>query len=342
VGLETSVTYSAAVRIAVDGGLTTLTAVIVLARLATMQRPERARFGWAAFAIIFGVVSNDIRNANGAGDLAQIVSVAAAYLTVVMPLSLMYAILRRHVIDVRFVISLTLVYAVLTTLLVGVIGIVDWLTSAYLTQVRVAMAIDAAVTIALAFALHRAYGWIESAVDLVLFRRKHETERYLRRLAYTLAFAQGEEAIDTALVEDPHDRLDLTAAVLYRARGFSYIAVKSAGWALSHVPQFDRDHDLVRFLLAERANLAVNDLRSHVAEPFRHGGAVPAIAFPLFQSNRLTAFALYGIHRDGPKLDPDEVGTLEHVCAAAAQAYTGIELARYQSSVPAPMTMEAP
>jgi hypothetical protein len=40
-------------------------------------------------------------------------------------------------------------------------------------------------------------------------------------------------------------------------------------------------------------------------------------------------FAVYGIHRDGTALDRDELETLSHLCDAAAQAYTCIEVSRY-------------
>ncbi|MBV9271175.1 MAG: hypothetical protein JO165_08775 [Candidatus Eremiobacteraeota bacterium] len=48
--------------------------------------------------------------------------------------------------------------------------------------------------------------------------------------------------------------------------------------------------------------------------------------------NRLTGFMVYGIHRGGTQLDPDEIETLERLCASAAQAYTGIELAGFQGA----------
>jgi len=91
---------------------------------------------------------------------------------------------------------------------------------------------------------------------------------------------------------------------------------------------FMGDHDLVRFLTTERARVQLRDLdREYEA----------AIAIPIFQGNALTGFALYGTHRDGTSLDPDEVETLEHLCEAAAQAYTLIENARYRSALqPAP------
>lgn len=122
-----------------DEILTVLTLLLVVARLATMQRSERARFGWAAFAIMFGVIANNMRNVLTGMVEDPIYSTIFAQLTVVMPLVMIYAILRRHVIDIRFAISRTVVYAALTTFVVGGIGVVDWLTSAYLHEARAAM-----------------------------------------------------------------------------------------------------------------------------------------------------------------------------------------------------------
>lgn len=322
--------------------LTTITVLIVIARLATMQRSERARFGWAAFAIIFGVIDNSLRTGvlSGSTFWVNVISFTAAYLTVIMPLSLMYAILRRHVIDVRFVLSRGVVYAAITTIVVGLIGFVDWLTSAYLHEARAAMAVDAAVTIALGFVLHRTYGWVEDAVDLLIFRHKHDAEAYLRRVARTLSFAEHEEAIDRALVHDPYEKLELSAAALFRAQGSRFAATRAEGWNAEETPVFDRNDDVVRFLLAERSRIVIADLRVYVAESFRHLGAAPAVAIPIFGRNRLTAFALYGLHRDGTRLDPDEVGVLEHLCEAAAQAYTSVELTRYEGLAPGSLAVE--
>lgn len=195
------------------------------------------------------------------------------------------------------------------------------------------MAIDAAVTVGLAFVLHRAYSWIEGIVDFMLFRRKHEAERYLARVARSLMFAEREDAVDKALVQDPFDKLHLKAAALYRARDGAYVAARVEGWSAAGAPQFCNDDDLVRFMTAERSKVALGELRAHVAEPFRAQGHEPAVAIPIFQGNRLTGFALYATHRDGTKLDPDEIESLERLCIAAAQAYTGIELERFQRAL---------
>lgn len=328
----TGIGIASALRVNVDEALTAVTVLVVIARLVTMQRTERARFGWAAFAIIFGVVTNDMRNIFAlTHGWTQQLSVVASLLTVVMPIALVYAILRRHVIDVRFVISRTVVYAVITTLVVGLIGAVDWATSAYLHEARFALAIDAIVTIALGFLLHRTYRWLEYAVDFLLFRRKHEGEEYLRRLGRTLSFAQSEESIDHALVDAPCDKFDLVAAALFRLRSGAFAPVYSAGWNTLELPAFERDGDAVRFLMAERTRLYLTDLHARVQSASFESGTAPAVAIPILEGNSLTGFALYALHRDGTKLDPDEIESLERLCEMAAQAYTGIELAQYRS-----------
>jgi hypothetical protein len=198
------------------------------------------------------------------------------------------------------------------------------------------MAVDAAVTIGLAFLLHRAYGWIERAVDFLLYRHKHSAETYLLRLAKTLLRASHEETIDRAVVHAPFEKLDLTVAAVFRAQGNTFVVSCAAG--SNHLGQpIDMEHELVRFLATERTKLQIRDLRSHVVEQFHAGGPAPAIAIPIFQGDDLTAFAVYGIHRDGTKLDPDEIETLEHLCDVAAQAYVRIELLRYRAISTAPL-----
>lgn len=324
----TNVTFAPSVQYVADEALTALTVIVVVARLASMSRQERALFAWAAFAIIWGVIANDVRNVYA---IETFEGIASAVLTVVMPLCLMYAILKRHVIDVRFVISRTVVYGTITTLVVGIIGAVDWATTAYMTQARLAMAVDAAVTIGLGFVLHRTYAWLEYAADFILFRKKHEAEAYLNRLSKTLLRANREETIDRALVHDPYEKLDLTMAALFRAEGASFALCCSAGCEAMQTTAFDSDHDLVRFLLTERARIHIRDLRAHVAAQFLDWGDVPALAIPRFEGDDLSGFAVFGIHRAGTKLDPDEVETLEHLCEVACQAYVRIQNVRYRT-----------
>ncbi|HEY1976476.1 MAG TPA: hypothetical protein VGG89_08030 [Candidatus Baltobacteraceae bacterium] len=328
VSLEVVHMVSASVSAGVFGGalvrnVNLVTAVVVvlvmLGRLAGMRPADRARFGWVTFGIVVGVVANFMRLLPGNFFLGTF----AGTLTVIMPITLMYAILRRHVIDVRFAISRTVVYGAITTLIVGIIATVDWVTSVYLNGLRIALAIDALVTICLGIAMHRLYGAIENAVDFLVYRRKHEAENYLKRLARTLLRADREDTIDRALVNDPYEKLELAMAALFRTDGDRYSAVASLGW--NHGTDFDREHDVVRFLTTERARIQLGDFRQAVKAELVESGTSPTIAIPIFEGDDLRGFALYGLHRDGTNLDPDEQEVLETLCQTAAQAYVRVE-----------------
>lgn len=298
-----------------------LVVLTVVARLIAMRPEERGRFGWAAFAIVWAVLIDFLRQP--AVMPTQIAGLLALTL-VLTPLALKYAVLKRHVIDISFAISRTVVYAVVTTVVVLTIAAVDWVTSTYLHQARVALAVEALVTIGVAFTLHRLLRWIEAAVDFLLFRHKYDAEKYLNRLGRTLTSATQEEAIDRALVRDPFQRLNLSMAALFRKTGKAFVLSSESGYDAAPAIALESDHDLVRFLSAENARIYLSDLTDN---PFGH----PWVAIPIRQGPEMTAFVVYGIHRDNTALDPDELETLERLCDAAAQAYTYIELSRYRA-----------
>ena len=87
----------------------------------------------------------------------------------------------------------------------------------------------------------------------------------------------------------------------------------------------DREHDLVRFLATERGRVQLGDFRQSVRSELVESGTAPAIAIPIFEGDDLRGFVLYGLHRDGTNLDPDEQEVLETLCQTAAQAYVRVE-----------------
>ena len=310
----------------VGTGMSAIVVATVLARAAAMEREERGRFGWAAFAICWTVILDNLRQATTLpGNIGSIL----AMFLVLTPITLMYAILKQHVIDISFAISRTVVFATVTTILVIAIGVVDWATSTYLHEARVAMALDALVTIGLAFALNRLHRRIEASVDFLLFRAKYNAETFLERLGHTLISSTHEETVDRALVRDPYQRLHLSMAALFRKTGENFVLSSASGYDGAKAVAFDDDHDLVRFLGTEKSCLKLGDLTEN---PF----GVACVAIPIHQGPQMTGFAVYGIHCDGTALDPDELETLEHLCASAAQAYTYIEVSRYRLERSAP------
>jgi hypothetical protein len=216
------------------------------------------------------------------------------------------------------------VYAIITTFVVAIVGAVDWATSAYLHEAKVAMALDAAATIGIAFALNRVHRWVERIVDLALFRQKYAAEEYLHRLGRTLLDAHREETIHAELVRAPVKALDLTMAAIFHESESTFVVCASAGRTENLPAGFDCDHELVRFLNSGRARVRMSEISYD---------SPAELAIPIFQGKRLTGFALYGPHNDGTHLDPDEIDTLQSLCEAASQAYISIVYDRYSGGV---------
>ncbi len=309
-------------QVALSKLMTIAVVILIVVRLLKMEAAVRARFWWVAAAIVIGVVTNDLRQ--GSENFWPGVF---GTLTMIMPLTLMYAIVRRHVIDIRFVISKAVVYGALMTVIFGVIAAADWAATRFLAELRIALALDAVIAICLGVLIHRLIPVLEGWVDSVIYRGKHAAEIYLRRLARTLPRAERSETIDRALVEDPYSELDLTIAALFRRAGNAFLPATSAGFATAPMVGFDRDDDIVRFLRVERSCVHIDDLGDRVAAAMAEVG-VPTIAIPIFDGDDLAGFTLYGVHRDGTRLDPDEIAVLEALAESAGQAYLRVENSR--------------
>lgn len=320
-------TFTQAIHRVLNWIATTGIAIVLIARLVLTRGEVRSRVAWASIAILLGTVIVNVRPLLPTEYQGGVSGV----LTMLTPIALMYAIVKRRIIDIRFFISRGVVYATLTAIVVASIGLLDYATTTLLARARVAMAIEALVTVALGFTLNSAHRRIENLVDSLIFRKKHEAQHYLNRLGKTLLRALHEETIDRALVHDPYEKLGLTMAALFRAEGASFALSCAAGSSHPTAQNFDSDHDLVRFLLTERTPLHVHELRSAIAAQLRENDIDPAVVIPIFQGDELTAFALYGLHCNGTSLDRDEIETLERLCYAGAQAYTRVEYVHYRA-----------
>ena len=63
-------------------------------------------------------------------------------------------------------------------------------------------------------------------------------------------------------------------------------------------------NDVVFFLTTERRRFEPRELREQVRVGIAEPGDMPAIAVPIFEGDDLRGSALYGLPRDGTKLDP--------------------------------------
>jgi hypothetical protein len=315
--------------------------VFTAAAYAMASGETRRRIAWVLVGIVLSTVGLTLYNAVGQVPGTALGPDARAWWYAAMDvvgmsiwLSLAYAVLRHRVLDLGFVVNRTLVYGVLTSLVVVVVSLVDWLCGHVLAS-RFSLAFEAVVAVGLGLALNRLHGRTERLVDRVVFRERHRAETRLRQRATALAFAQSETDIDATLASDACAILRLGSGAVFRRdpdAAARYRRVAARAWDDAHAMVIDAGSILVRSLLTERGIVVLEDLA--IEQPGLPGGlARPAFAVPIAFQSELVGFVLYGPHLDGTLPDPEELDLLQQLAKAAGGVYEIVELRSWRRSL---------
>ncbi len=241
---------------------------------------------------------------------------------IIFPLTVTYAIFRERVIDINFVVSRTLAYGLLTTVIVGIFALIDLFLSRTM-EARFSLPVDIVVALLLGFFFHGMRKRIDDGVDRVIFRKRHVAEIRLAKAAKAVVHVDDPSAIADYLTRLPAEVLDLTGAALYMRRGGGFALERCAGWKNEPAAVLATSDPLVAFISSELGCVRVGDVPMREAPPDRHDAAV--LAIPLVFRRELAGFALYGAHEDGADLDADDERALVPLVNNAAVTYDHIE-----------------
>jgi hypothetical protein len=298
-----------------------VTAAIVTAALLRTRGQARIRLRW--IAIGFGCLV--------AGYLAGFLDFLPALDFVIWPVllrlflfnagfaTLAYAIIRRDLFDVGFVINRAAIYTSLTAVLVGAFAGLNWSIGVLLKQTGLALPVDVILAAAVGLSLNVIQRRVDRNVDRIFFRHRYEAEQRLRRVARALTNVTEAAAISQALVVEPVEALGLHAGAFYRVSATgAYELVAAHGWPDDAPTEVSAGDPLVLHLSGANEGLRLESVPHDAAFP--HGAPRPRIAFPMWSRRELIAFAVYSTHRNGALLDPDEVELIERIAAAATVA----------------------
>ncbi len=315
VGLVWPVATSASVLLAV---------IALFATYRSASGADRSRLRWLVFgssAALFAFVAGVLV---GPG-VPYYVYASLGASSICMPLAVAYAVFRHRVIDVNFVVSRTLVYGTLTTLIVGVFALIDWLIGKVLEQTKIVLVAEIGAALILGFSLNGLHGWIDRFIDRALFRQRYLAARRLTRAAVSLPHAASAGAVDEMLVGEPVDALRLASAAVFRARdGADFAREAAVNWPDGSAQRLDPGEQLVMLLRGEHGPLRLEDIRWPRAD-LPHGDKEPVLAVPVLVRDRVIAIALYGSHSSGEALDPSEVALIDRLAGGAAAAYDHLE-----------------
>jgi GAF domain len=312
-----------------------LASIVAAIRFSRSVGADRRRVGWVLCGLVISGASYCILNfdqdfVNIGFALPHWIGPFVALGYGVFPLTLTYAVLRHRVIDVGFALNRTLVFTVLTLLIVVVISAVDWLSGRFISNSNLSVIVEGLVTIAFGVTLNWFHGRVERAVDRIVFRKRHLAAKRLETRIRALDYATEAATVEDALVDEVVAVLELrSAAVFRRTDGESLVRARAVGWDGAS-QRLDSEQLLVRALRAEERTVFLDEDAIGVAA-FPAGAARPDFAIPILVRHELVGLVLYG-HRDSEAIvDPEERALLERLTRAAASAYDAIQAAEWRA-----------
>ena len=290
---------------------------------------DRARLRWVMLGMLVGeaglLAFNLLSSIPGLAVALPIPAInILSSLQIAMPIAVAYAVIRHRVFDIRFVIGRAVVYGLLTTTLLVIIAVLDFVIGQVLSETHLATVVEAFAAVSIGLSLNTLHRWLERFVDATLFRSRRRAEQRLQRIARGLVHADSAAGITHVVVAEPYDAYRLSSAALFDRRGEAFVRAEAVGWQEAQLQTIAADASVVLQLRASQRPLAGNDV-AWAAHELPAGAGYPAVVLPIFVRGQLDAIVFYGPHASGEDLDPEEIAVLEDLMRAAAAAYDHCE-----------------
>ncbi len=299
---------------------------------------DRERVAWTSFGMVVGMIGLAVADIYGLftwsvfsnAGLGERIS---SMLIGAVPLTIIYAAFRYRVLDFSLAVNRTLIYGLLTSLVVVVFAVMHSFAIRTLAGTNAGLVAELGVAIAIGFWLNAIHQRVATFVDTVFFRQRYQARLRLERCAEALEYATSAAVVDEVVTSEPLQLLDLESSAIFRVdTGLETAAPSSRRFVRRRAPKWagatcrclGPDDLLLLHLEAQQAPVRIADIRwPHQGVP--EGTAAPQFALPILSRRRLIGIALYGAHRSGSDLDPDEVAMISALTRAAGQAYDRIE-----------------
>ena len=289
---------------------------VVLA-VASTERAGRARAAWLLLplpaTLMLAAAALQLEPVTTTWEANMALSALGNAFFLVGAVAVTFALLKRRVVDVRFVIGRTLVVAGVSAIVVAAFALLEWLLGTVLANASHAtgLAANAALALVLGVSMSYIHKRVDAFVDFVFFHRRHENERALRDFAKEAAFVTRRDALLDHAIEKVRAHTDARAAVVLLDGDGRYRAARAFGDAPSEIDENDAA------ILALKAKHAAID-------PHRYTTALAAdVALPMLVRGRLVGVLACGARASGESYAPDELaalGEFAHGVGAALDA----------------------
>lgn len=299
-------------------------AVVLAAGVAVSRTAvgERARAAWLLLPLPIALLTSTIVSTLATVIYSWFANVAVSGLDNTMrlvgALIVTYALLKRRVLDVEFVLGRTVVVATVSLIVVAAFILLEWMLGTVLTDASHAegLVANAALALGLGLSLRFIHKRVDAAVDSILFRKRHEDERALLEFSKEAAYVTDPEALLDLTIENVRRHTDARSASLLLARENAYDAVRSFG---EHVSSIVGENDA--------AILSLKTWHRPI-DPHHCASALNgALALPMLARGRLIGVLLLGERAGGEAYAPDEVESLSQLAYGVGSALDALAAA---------------
>ncbi len=210
------------------------------------------------------------------------------------PIGLSYAALQRRVLDVGFALNRAAVFAVVSVIVVGFFILIEWAFGAWFANVShtTSTAVNIAAALVLGISIRSIHRRADQFVDRVLFRKRHEDERALRRLAHEAAFVTNRDTLISRVVQEVEQHTGASTVTFLVPREDRYGSAFGVGGA-----DVDADDPAMVALRAWREPLDLQTIHTTLSGEW---------AFPMIVRSRVVGALVCGQKRDGESYAPVE------------------------------------
>jgi len=312
------------VMLALQGAMLGLSIVITLDTYIRARAGDRERIRFVVLGLIVGILgtySGVLLLFSSVLPFAppQWIGGLLLLLNITLPVTVAYAVIRHRVLDLSFVVSRAIIYGILTFVLGSVFALISWFIGHELEATNLARILEIGAAIGLSFWLNDLQAKVSGLIDRIFFRQRRAAMLRLSRLAEAMPHAQQRETVDKFLIDEPVSALDLSSAALFRREEHGgYQESRTIGWPEQPVMLAHED-PLVLNLEAQQEPIRPSEIAWE--HPFIEGIACPVLAVPLLVRRTLVGIALYGAHKNGADIDPDEARALQQLAISAEASY---------------------
>jgi hypothetical protein len=292
--------------------LVTLAAILSVQSTAPEERPRTA---WLLLPLPIALLATAVTQTIAAFITSWFVNVTVISISNAIWLLgggvVTYALLKRRVLDLEFVLSRTVVVATVSAIVVASFILLEFLLNTVLSGVSHATGLvaNAALALVLGLSLNPIHKRVDETVERMLFHKRHEDERALVEFGREAAFVTNEDALLDRAIENLREHTDARSAAIFLDGTGHYAPARSFGDSTR--TQVDENDAAILALKARHEALDPHHYRSAL-----HG----ALALPMLARGRLCGIVLLGERSGGEAYAPDEIAALSSMSQGVGSA----------------------